>query len=234
MKRLVVMLVAKAGLSPAEFETAMQPHAEAFAKQCAAVGATFRHGYQMQPDPLAAAAAGRVVVPISGLFEATLPAEGDANRLVTLVEHLALRVADAVDASQTAVAIGDVHVVLPERGSVMLAAGTRRLPSLDQAGFNDYWLNTHGPLALGMMTEEQKSLQGYEQLHVDAALSARAAGVSGLGIHDYDGILQCTVPDVETFIGIHANPEFDAVIYADEDNFVDRASDFRGSFLNLA
>ena len=234
MKRLIILLVSRAGLSHAEFTVTMRPHATVFANRCASVGAIFRHGYQMQPDPLAAAAVGRNIVPISGIFEASLPDAGDVNQLLMMVEHLAARIADGVDASETAILVGDVHTVLPPRGSVMLAAGTRRRPSLDQAGFNDHWLRTHAPLALSLMTEEQKSLQGMDQLHADAALSERAALVSGLSIHNYDGVLQSTVDSVETFIGIHANPEFDAIIYADEENFIDRASDFRGAFLILA
>jgi len=233
MKRLVVLLVAKADLDAAGFRAAMEPHAEQFAKTCASIGATCRYGFQSQPDPLAAAAGDRVVVPVHGLLEATLPEGSEVGRLMSLVEHFALRTTDAVDRTQTAVLVGDAHVVFPDRGSVMLLLGTRRLPTLDAEGFNDYWLNKHAPLALSMMSDEDKAAQGYIQLHADAELSRQASGVAGLENHFYDGVLQCTVEDIPTFLRIHANPEFDAVMYADEENFVDRSSDFRGAFLEL-
>lgn len=234
MKRLVVLLVARPGLEAAGFRTAMEPHAELFAKGCAAIGATSRTAYQADPDPLAAAAGDRVIVPVNGLLEATLPESGDVGRLISLVEHFALRTAGVTDSSQTAVAVGDVHTVLPNRGSVMVLLGASRLPTLDAAGFNDYWLNTHAPLALSLMSEQDKAAQGYEQLHADAELSKRASGVAGLiDHHHYDGILQCTVEDIPTFLAIHLNPEFDAVIYTDEEHFVDRTVDLRGAFLEI-
>lgn len=233
MKRLVVLLVARQGLDAAQFRLAMEPHADRFAKSCATLGATSRVAYQVQPDPLAAAAGDRVVVPVNGLLEATLPEGGDVGRLLSLVERFAIRNADAVDALQSAVVVADAHVLLPDNGSFMVLLGTRRLPSLDAAGFNNYWLNQHAPLALNLMSDDDKAAQGYVQLHADAELSEKARGLGGFGQHFYDGILQCTVEDIPTFLAIHANPEFDAVIYADEEHFVDRSSEFRGAFLEL-
>jgi hypothetical protein len=233
MKRLVVLLVAREGLTASEFRAAMEPHAERFAKSCAAIGATSRVAYQVQPDPMTAAAGDRVVVAVNGVLEATLPAEGDVGRLIGLVEHFGLRTAEALDTAQTAVLVGDAHVLLPDLGSVMVLLATRRLTTLDAAGFNDYWLKQHGSLALRLMSESDKALQGYTQLHADQALSLQASGIAGLGQHHYDGVLQCTVEDIPTFLRIHANQEFDAIIYADEEHFVDRGSDFRGAFLDL-
>ena len=233
MKRLVVLLTARPRLDAAGFRAAMEPHAERFAKSCAAIGATARIGYQVENDPLAAAAGDRVIVPVHGLLEATLPDAGDVSRLISLVEHFVIRTADTIDRSQTAVAVGEAHVLLPDRGSVMVVGATHRLPQLDVAGFNDYWLNTHAPLALSLMSEQDKAAQGYVQLHVDVDASKQAAGVAGLVDHGYDGILQCTVADIPTFLAIHANPEFDAAIYADEAHFVDSTSHFRAAFLEM-
>lgn len=227
------MLVSSPGLDPAQFEADLGPHAEAFAKACATIGATSRFAVQVHPDPLAAAAGDRVVVPVSAVLEATLPAEGDAGRLVPLVEHLGIRLSGIVDASRSAIVVGDTHELLPDRGEILLLLATYRLPSLDQAGFNRHWLDVHAPLALSLMSDADKLAQGYVQLHADEAVSATASGLARFAPSGYAGVLECTVDSIETFLRIHSNPEFDAQIYADEAHFVDRGADFRGAFLRI-
>lgn len=63
-----------------------------------------------------------------------------------------------------------------------------RLPHLSREAFQDYWLNTHGPLVKSVAGLLR--IQRYVQLHAaDAALSADIRG-SRNGPEQYDGVAQ--------------------------------------------
>ena len=137
----------------------------------------------------------------------------------------------AVDWSQSAVAVGSLHEVLPARSdALLLVLAAHKLPSLTQAEFGDYWLNRHAALALSLLDAEAQSLMGYQQLHADSRASASAAAAAGAGISDYDGVLEVGLAAPEHLP--HAtNPAFAQAIADDEQHFADAGAAMRGAFL---
>jgi hypothetical protein len=232
MQRLLFLLVAKPEV-PADLEARLRPAATKIAKVCANLGVGFRHGYQLNPDPLSAAAGERTLVPLNAVFEVTVEDRPAAADLRSVVEQVVVETAEVIDPSQTALAFGAAHVILPERGPLMLVAATHRRTDLTPAQFHEHWHRRHAPLALSMMSEQDKAAEGYVQVHTDLLASAQLAQLSGFGTADFDGVLECSFDSVDTFFGLHARPEFAAAIYADEANFVDLSSEFRGAFLRL-
>jgi hypothetical protein len=225
-RRLLFLLVAGGDL--ASLEAAMVAQADDLVAASVLVGGTCRAAVQIDDDPMASAAGDRVVVPLHGIVEVTVREDVAVDlvaRQITTVLH------DAVDWSRSAVAVGTLHEVLPAASdALLLVLAAHRLPSLTQSEFADYWLNQHAALALSLLDAEARSRMGYQQLHADAALSASAAAVAGVGVHDYDGVLEVGLAAVEHLP--HAtNPAFAQAIAEDEQHFADPSAAMCGAFL---
>lgn len=105
---------------------------------------------------------------------------------------------------------------------IKLAFCLRKLPSLTDSEFHDYWLNTHGPLV--------KSVAGkigiikYTQLHtLDTPLNASAQELRG-GPDPYDGIAEAWWESMESLERTFGDPEAGAVfelLIEDEKKFID-------------
>ncbi len=225
-RRLLFLLVANHGVSDLEEEIAA--HADRLVASGAAASGTIRAAVQIDDDPMAAAAGERVVVPLHGIVEVTVDTAPDLDAAARDVAG-ALR--GAVDWSQSAVALGTLHEVLPAPSdALLLVLAAHKLPSLTQAEFADYWLNRHAALALSLLDAEAQSRMGYQQLHADARASASAAAAAGAGISDYDGVLEVGLAAPEHLP--HAtNPAFAQAIADDEQHFADAGAAMRGAFL---
>jgi hypothetical protein len=169
-----------------------------------------------------------VVVPLHGIVEVTVE---QADDLDPVARDIAGTLRGAVDWSQSAVALGTLHEVLPAPSdAVLLVLAAHKLPSLTQAEFGDYWLNRHAALALSLLDAEAQSRMGYQQLHADAHDSASAAAAAGAGVSDYDGALEVGLAAPEHLP--HAtNPAFAHAIAEDEQHFADASAAMRGAFL---
>lgn len=106
----------------------------------------------------------------------------------------------------------------------------RRLPSLSLEEFQDYWLNTHGPL----VASHRKALriQRYVQLHsrdpaLAEALRAARAGNIDKAPEIYDGVAQLWWNNAEDLAATATEPEAIAAgraLLEDEQKFIDLAN----------
>lgn len=225
-RRLLFLLVAQDGVSGLEQEIAS--HADRLLAVGAAANASVRAAVQIDDDPMAGTAGDRVVVPLHGIVEVTVDGPADLD---TVARDTAAMLRRTVDWSQSAVALGTLHEVLPAPSdALLLVLAAHRLPSLTQAEFGDYWLTRHAALALSLLDADAQSRMGYQQLHADADASASAAAAAGARISDYDGVLEVALASPEHLP--HAtNPAFAQAIADDEQHFADANAAMRGAFL---
>lgn len=101
----------------------------------------------------------------------------------------------------------------------------RRLPDLSLAEFQDYWLNTHGPLVRSHA--KALGIQRYVQTHtlpndaVNAALRASRGAPEG-----FDGVAELWWESAEAMAAATATPEGRAAaieLLKDERKFIDHA-----------
>lgn len=100
----------------------------------------------------------------------------------------------------------------------------RRQPQLTREQFQDYWLNTHGPLVRGHA--DVLNIRRYVQLHT-AAHPLNDTLQSGRGAPEaYDGIAEIWFDDVDAITAPGTTPEGKAAlreVRADEGKFIDAA-----------
>ena len=233
MRRLVLLLAASEGA--ASLGDRVKEYVASVAPRAAAAGADVRGGHQIESDPLAALAeaTGRNVAPLNALVEVTAADLGD-DALAAIVDGAAAALADVIDPRRSTAVLGEVHKLTSHGPGVLeLALAARRISSLTPDGFNDYWLNTHAPLALSLMPPGSTDRFGYQQLHADAKANQLAAEAAGVAFGDYDGLLQVHMTAPEDFLSVAAEPSFAQKIYEDELNFADQG-ELRGAFLHMA
>lgn len=97
-----------------------------------------------------------------------------------------------------------------------------RLPHLSREQFQDYWLNTHGPLVASV--QDALRIRRYVQTHsgpeeAEAALRQTRGGPAG-----YDGVAELWWEDAVTLEANAADPaarEAGALLLEDERRFID-------------
>jgi uncharacterized protein (TIGR02118 family) len=98
----------------------------------------------------------------------------------------------------------------------------RRLPHLTREQFQDYWINTHGPLVASVA--ETLQIRRYVQLHsLPAELNAgvRAARQAP---DEYDGVAELWFDSLEAILANGRRPEAQAagaLLLEDERRFID-------------
>ncbi len=102
----------------------------------------------------------------------------------------------------------------------------RKLPSMSQEEFNDYWLNKHGPLVKSQA--EILGMKRYVQSHTINEPTLNAAAQQPRGITDmYDGITEVWWDSVEALAAPLQTPEgqeANRLLSEDEARFVDCAN----------
>ena len=153
------------------------------------------------------------------------------NQCSTSTRAIAAELRGAVDWPASCVCVGTVNQVLPAASDViLLTLAASRLPSMDRATFAKYWLHTHATLAMSMLSGEQKAKLGYQQIHANAAASARATDLAGAKRTSYDGVLQCALAEIADLPHLTV-PGFAQVIAKDEENFTDPSASMLGAFM---
>jgi hypothetical protein len=98
----------------------------------------------------------------------------------------------------------------------------KRLPSLTQDAFNDYWLNTHAPLVRSHA--RTLGIHRYQQFHVALPGMAEATRASRDALPGYDGMALIEFESEDALLSSANNPGFAEAARAlleDERKFVD-------------
>lgn len=96
-----------------------------------------------------------------------------------------------------------------------------RLPHLTRAGFQDYWLNHHGPLVASV--KDALRIRRYVQTHsVPAEISATLRATRGAP-EDYDGVAELWWDSFESMAQDEAAAQASALLLEDEKKFIDLA-----------
>jgi uncharacterized protein (TIGR02118 family) len=98
-----------------------------------------------------------------------------------------------------------------------------RLPHLSREAFQDYWLNTHGPLVASV--KDVLRIRRYVQLHsLDEAVSADIRRSRG-GPEQYDGVAQLWWDSFEDMAAAEPDAAREAgrMLLEDEKTFIDLA-----------
>ncbi|KAF2004343.1 hypothetical protein P154DRAFT_519545 [Amniculicola lignicola CBS 123094] len=84
--------------------------------------------------------------------------------------------------------------------------------------FHNYWKDNHVKVALSNQKFRERVVR-YNQFHTSPKLREAAKGFK-IPVPDYDGIAEVWVKDLETWIGIASDLDFQAAIKPDEDHFI--------------
>ena len=99
-----------------------------------------------------------------------------------------------------------------------------RLPNLTREEFQDYWLNTHGPLVRSLA--ETLQIRRYVQLHSLPAEANAPIRDSREAPPEYDGVAELWFDSLDAVIENGARPEAQAAgarLLEDERRFIDLA-----------
>jgi hypothetical protein len=106
--------------------------------------------------------------------------------------------------------------ILEGDGPIAIFYGLRRLPSLDRAGFQDYWLNHHADIGRKLIPP-----YSYFQCHTDAEFTCQLQNESGHRVWDVDGIVWVHFPDRDACDRQLAREDVAEIAIADELKFID-------------
>ena len=99
-----------------------------------------------------------------------------------------------------------------------------RLPHLSREAFQDYWLNTHGPLVASVA--EVLQIRRYVQLHSLPPEASEALRASRGAPEPYDGVAELWFDSLEAMAQNGRRPEAQAagrMLLEDERKFIDLA-----------
>ena len=97
-----------------------------------------------------------------------------------------------------------------------------RLPHLSREQFQDYWINTHGPLVAS--AAETLQIRRYVQLHSYAAEASAGLRASRGAPADYDGVAELWFDSLDAVTANGQRPEAAAaaaLLLEDERRFID-------------
>ncbi len=99
-----------------------------------------------------------------------------------------------------------------------------RLPHLSREAFQDYWLNTHGPLVRSV--QDVLRIRRYVQLHAFAEEISVPIRASRAAPPQFDGVAQLwwdSMDDLAALAGDEAARKAGALLLEDEKRFIDLA-----------
>ncbi len=141
----------------------------------------------------------------------------DHGAVTGALDGLADRLGPAIDRGSSCVVAGTADTIIAGGGPVQLFYCFRRLGSISHDEFSGYWRHR-----LVEHTTKTPSKTGYQQLHVDLALSSALARAVGVSVDDFDGVALEWYPDVEGLMtAVRWASEPDAAIIRSESNIND-------------
>ncbi|MCR5877325.1 EthD domain-containing protein [Phenylobacterium sp. J367] len=98
----------------------------------------------------------------------------------------------------------------------------RRLPHLSREQFQDYWVNTHGPLVASVA--ETLQIRRYVQMHSLPAEMSAGIREARQAPEDFDGVAELWFDSLEAIVANGRRPEAQAagaLLLEDERKFID-------------
>lgn len=181
-----------------------------------------------EDDPFSDIGGDRKIETLDAFLQVSCPPTVSPADLARLATGLSGDFDDIIDMDKSSLALGTAIVIVASEGPVFLGFVGRRRPDMTAAAMSEYWLNIHAPLALKLMGAPH-SYHGYDQLHVDQALSQEASRAAGFPYVEYDMGDSIDVPDLQQFLAAMAIPDVGQQLYEDEKRFLDTTS-WRGAF----
>lgn len=152
-------------------------------------------------------------------WRAALELRGHEAELIASVGGLAARLGPALDAEASTVLVGEEHVLVGSaRAPVRYQYVMRRRADFSHAAYLQRYLEGHAQF--GVRTP---GILGYVQVHLDPALSGRAARAAGLSAYAADSVSELQLASLDAFLRAIAGSSIGAEAGADEEQFVDRA-----------
>jgi len=228
--RLVVLFATPAGLDAAALESGLRRARDGLASRLGA-DAVVRAAVRVPDDPLAAMMGERdAVSAVEGVLEASLAEGADPERLVSGATGLAGALRDLVEPGSVGVLAGIAYLVWADDGALLLALGGTRDPSISVEDMRTWWLEQHAELIKEVVRPRSP---GYDQLHVDRDLSARASDAAGFPYVAFDLFDSIDVNSVEELTqSTLMEPETAQRLFADERGHVDHSS-LRGALCRV-
>ena len=217
MKALFLLLSLREGASLNMLEARLASEGQRLRSALQAHLCRQRRGIRIPDDPFASTEHGSAVprVTFAAAVQVLLDDDTPTTMMVSTVDGMGKRLADWIDASQSAALICEHHAITSGSAPLWLVYVMRRRPDLTHDEFSDYWLNTHA--AFG----EAAGALGYCQDHADLAASAEACAAAGVGITDIDGIAESRFQDIAHFQRLMSQPSVAEDALEDETRFVD-------------
>ena len=97
-----------------------------------------------------------------------------------------------------------------------------RRPGMSEEAYHKYTSEVHGPLVKGFLAKY--NIVSYTQIHNTTekrALMAKLFDPQFACIADYDCVITATFRDIEDFVRLKADPEYQRIIAPDHENFAD-------------
>jgi hypothetical protein len=155
-------------------------------------------------------------------WRAALELRGAEPELIGAVAGLAGRLGPALDAAASTALVGEEHVLLGvARAPVRYQYVMRRRSDFSHAAYLRRYLEGHARFG-----QRTPGILGYVQVHLDPALSERAARAAGLEVHAADSVSELQLASLEEFLRAVAGSSIGAEAGADEEEFVDRAHSY--------
>lgn len=183
---------------------------------------SFCRAYEVDDGDLAKIAAGVFNAadrPFDAMMEVVVEAGKGLSELIPLLDGLAMRLENLVDAGASAALAGAEHVILPGAGRLLVLIANRRLAHFTHDGFIEYWLNYHGPFAR-KHTPPEAGLY-YRQFHTDVEATRLLLQVSGFKVGDFDGAAECYYTSPENVRALMSRTDVVDQATLDEREFVD-------------
>ena len=169
----------------------------------------------LQEQVSLAGTAGAIDQPPNVVIAVTGPLQGRLTEAITALSH---ELGNLAPDSQCRVVGTQRFQILEGDGPTAIFYGLRRLPSLDRAGFQDYWRNHHADIGRKLIPP-----YSYYQCHADAEFTRQLQSESGYRAWDVDGIAWVHFPDRDACDRQLAREDVAEIAIADELKFIDHS-----------